>query len=285
MEGVWRPAAVMLFVNARGEVLLQLRNNIPTIRFANYWSCIGGGLEPGETPEQAMLREVDEELGIAPGSHEYIGSWRRMSGDIHIYASRLDATAESLMPGLTEGQRVAWHTPQAAMMLSLVPWLEDVLPSFVRSDVYRRLTLGAYAPVNEEAASVIFVNRAGELLIRLRDARPGLPFPSCWDLIGGALEAGETVAEAAARETVEELCIPLSGQVYWGAIQGIVRIHVFGAPLDLPAESLTLTEGQRVAWFAPALIEKLPLVPYMERLIPEFAASNVYRRIRDGLNA
>jgi 8-oxo-dGTP diphosphatase len=275
----------MLFVNARGEVLLQLRDNIPTIRFANYWGCIGGGIEQGETPEQAVLREVDEELGIAPEGHEYLGSWRRMSGDIHIYASRLDATADSLMPGLTEGQRVAWHTPQAAMMLPLVPWLEDVLPSFVRSDVYRRLTLGAYAPSNEEAASVIFVNRAGELLIRLRDARPGLPFASCWDLIGGALEDGETAAEAAVRETMEELCIPLLGPVYWDSIQGIVRIHVFAAPLDRPAESLTLTEGERVAWFAPERIKDLKLVPYMERLVPAFAASPVYRQIRDALNA
>ena len=150
----------MLFVNARGEVLLQLRDNIPSIRFPNHWGCIGGGVERGETPEQAMLREVDEELGIAPGPHEYIGTYNRHSGDIHIYTSRLDATAEALMPGLTEGQRVAWHTPQAAMMLPLVPWLEYVLPGFVRSEAYRRVTMGAYAPANEEAASVIFVNRA-----------------------------------------------------------------------------------------------------------------------------
>jgi len=281
MEGVWRPAAVMLFVNARGEVLLQLRDNIPSIRFPNHWGCIGGGVEPGETPEQAMLREVDEELGIAPGPHEYIGTYNRYSGDIHIYTSRLDATAKELMPGLTEGQRVAWHTPQAAMMLPLVPWLEYVLPGFVRSDAYRRMTMGAYAPANEEAASVIFVNRAGELLLRLRGSEPSLPFASHWDLIGGAMEGDESHQDAAVRETLEELELPLEGHRYWGAIQGIVRTHVYGAPLDVTAKDLTLLEGERVAWFSPEDAMSLPLVPYMERLLPAFTASPLYEELRD----
>ena len=273
----------MLFVNARGEVLLQLRDNIPSIRFPNHWGCIGGGVELGETPEQAMLREVDEELGIVPGPHEYIGTYNRFSGDIHIYTSRLDATAEELMPGLTEGQRVAWHTPQAAMMLPLVPWLEYVLPGFVRSEAYRRVTMGAYAPANEEASSVIFVNRAGELLLRLRSNIEGLPFAAHWDLIGGAMEDGESHEDAAVRETLEELELPLEGLRYWGAIQGIVRIHVYGAPLDSPAGDLTLLEGERVAWFLPGDAMSLPLVPYMERLIPAFAASRLYEELRDRL--
>ena len=280
MEGVWRPAAVMLFVNARGEVLLQLRDNVPTIRFPNHWGCIGGGVERGETPEQAMLREVREELGIAPGPHEYAGTYNGYSGDIHIYTSRLDVTAESLMPGLTEGQRVAWFAPQAAMMLPLVPWLEYTLPSFVRSDLYRRVTMGAYAPANEEAASVIFVNLDGELLLRLRDSHPELPWASHWDLIGGAMEDEESPEQAAVRETREELDLKLEGHRYWGAIQGIVRIHVYGAPLDAPAESLTLLEGERVAWFRQDDVASLPLVPYMEKLIPAFAASRIYEELR-----
>jgi 8-oxo-dGTP pyrophosphatase MutT (NUDIX family) len=227
-----------------------------------------------------MLREVDEELGITPNPHEYVGAYNRHSGDIFIFTSRLDTAAEALMPGLTEGQRVAWHSPQAAMMLPLVPWLEYVLPGFVRSDVYRRVTMGAYAPANEEAASVIFVNRRGELLLRLRSNLVGLPFAAHWDLVGGALEDDESHAEAVVRETLEELELRLEGHRYWGAIQGIVRIHVYGAPLDTPAEALTLNEGERVAWVSPGDAMALPLVPYMERLIPAFAASSLYDDLR-----
>jgi 8-oxo-dGTP pyrophosphatase MutT (NUDIX family) len=140
--------------------------------------------------------------------------------------------------------------------------------------------MGAYAPANEEAASVIFINRDGELLMRLRGSQPGLPWASHWDLIGGAMEDGESHEQAAVRETLEELELKLEGHRYWGAIQGIVRIHVYGAPLDAPAESLTLLEGERVAWFRPDDVASLPLVPYMEKLIPAFAASRLYEELR-----
>jgi 8-oxo-dGTP pyrophosphatase MutT (NUDIX family) len=117
----------------------------------------------------------------------------------------------------------------------------------------------------------------------LRGSQPGLPFASCWDLIGGALEGGESHEQAAVRETLEELELVLEGQRYWGAIQGIVRIHVHGAPLDTPAEALTLLEGERVAWFRPDHAMSLPLVPYMEKLIPAFAASRLYEELRTRL--
>jgi 8-oxo-dGTP diphosphatase len=130
-----------------------------------------------------------------------------------------------------------------------------------------------------EAASVIFVNRRGELLLRLRGNQPGLPYPSMWDLVGGAMEPGETHAEAIERETAEELCMALAGHAYWRLAQGDVPIHVYAAPLDTPAAQLTLTEGERIAWFPPEEAMKLPLVPYMAALLPAFASSELYSHL------
>lgn len=47
-----------------GKVLLQLRDNKPGINYPDTWSLIGGFIDDGETPEQAALREVEEEIGL-----------------------------------------------------------------------------------------------------------------------------------------------------------------------------------------------------------------------------
>jgi len=54
--------ASLIVENEKGEILLYLRDNIPTIPFPNHWDLFGGHIEEGETPERALVREVKEEL-------------------------------------------------------------------------------------------------------------------------------------------------------------------------------------------------------------------------------
>ena len=56
-------AQVLLFDRA-GRLLIYLRDENPAIPFPNHWDLFGGHLEKGETPEQALVREVKEEIGI-----------------------------------------------------------------------------------------------------------------------------------------------------------------------------------------------------------------------------
>ena len=50
-------------VDAEGRVLIAQRPEGKSL--AGLWEFPGGKVEPGETPEAALIRELDEELGIA----------------------------------------------------------------------------------------------------------------------------------------------------------------------------------------------------------------------------
>lgn len=46
--------------------LLQLRDDIPGIFYPGHWGFFGGHLDPGETPEVAVVRELKEEIDYTP---------------------------------------------------------------------------------------------------------------------------------------------------------------------------------------------------------------------------
>ena len=58
--------AVGVLVNSRGQFLLTSRPEGKV--YAGYWEFPGGKLEAGETVEQALRRELQEELGITIAS-------------------------------------------------------------------------------------------------------------------------------------------------------------------------------------------------------------------------
>jgi 8-oxo-dGTP diphosphatase len=49
-----------------GRFLMQLRDDYPAIMYPGHWGFFGGHLEPGETPEMGVRRELLEEIGYCP---------------------------------------------------------------------------------------------------------------------------------------------------------------------------------------------------------------------------
>ena len=106
-----KPVVVVIacaLVDDDGRVLIARRP--PGAAMAGMWEFPGGKLEKGETPEQCIIRELEEELGIkvkapclAPltfASHEY--------DDFHLLMPLYGARRWQGVPRAREGQKLAW---------------------------------------------------------------------------------------------------------------------------------------------------------------------------------
>jgi 8-oxo-dGTP diphosphatase len=144
---VHRFSSVVL-VDERGWLLLQERDEHPVID-PERWGFPGGGVEPGESYEQAAYRELAEETGIEMRSglelfgtfdvhHEHSGS----DDEFTLWAGTTDATDADIRCG--EGRQIVFVDPERARGLDLTAAAAIVMPLFLASDLYRRLSNGAH---------------------------------------------------------------------------------------------------------------------------------------------
>ncbi|MEO1146522.1 MAG: NUDIX hydrolase [Cyanobacteria bacterium J06638_22] len=88
--------AAIAILHHDGHFLLQLRNDIPTIRFPGLWGFFGGHIEPGESPEVAMHRELLEEIGYAPPTLLKFDTYYDESTVRHVFHAPLDVPLDVL---------------------------------------------------------------------------------------------------------------------------------------------------------------------------------------------
>ncbi|USQ85855.1 NUDIX hydrolase [Streptomyces phaeoluteigriseus] len=118
--------AVAIIANRRGDLLLHLRDDLPNIAWANHWSVLGGGCDPGETPAEAIVRELDEEAGLAAEHLTELFDIRdeHGSGQIITFFSGSWDGDETALP-LAEGVKLQFFAPEHIDILTIPPFIRD----------------------------------------------------------------------------------------------------------------------------------------------------------------
>ena len=208
-----RVAAYAVMLRERdGDVEVLLSRLAPRVSRAELWTLPGGGLDHGEDPRAALIREVHEETGldatVGETAHVYSAHLPRASRDgqlIDAHAIRIvydgwvapDAPDPQVMEIDGSTVEAAWK-PLSAVLSGDVPVAALVVEALAQHGPVRLQRVAAYAVVVRASPS----SGGPELLLTRLSARAA--HPGRWTLPGGGVAHGERPAAALEREVEEE---------------------------------------------------------------------------------
>ena len=243
-----RVAAYAVMLREReGDVEVLLSRLAPRVSRAELWTLPGGGLDHGEDPRAALIREVHEETGldatVGETAHVYSAHLPRSSRDgqlVDAHAIRIvydgwvapDAPAPQVMEIDGSTVEAAWK-PLSAVLAGYVPVAALVGEALAQHGPVRLQRMAAYAVVVRASPT----SDGREVLLTRLSARAA--HPGRWTLPGGGVAHGERPAAALEREVEEEcglVCVAgdlldvhdthFSGQAPSGRIEDYHGVHL-----------------------------------------------------------
>jgi 8-oxo-dGTP diphosphatase len=160
-----RPLVVLqaVLLSSEGRVLLGIRSDL------RGWELPGGTLEPGESAEQALLREIREETGLEVRVERHVGDYVRRGFRPHTAKVYRCSPCGGLLhssPG-SEVLALDWFEPEG-LPDTLFPWYREPLAD--------ALAEREASPVRREefqGLSAVLAGMRIDLRMRLSDNRAG----------------------------------------------------------------------------------------------------------------
>jgi 8-oxo-dGTP diphosphatase len=277
-----------------------------TAEFPGLWSLPGGGVEQGEHPDDAVLREFREETGFevrVAGVHAVTADVARLpsSGDLeHTDRIVYDVVAyggnlSNEVEGTTD--LVDWAGPAELDAWPLMPFTARILGLPVPPAPIENATgvperrpervqrFGAYAVATDPAGRILLTKIA-----------EGYPAAGRWHLPGGGTDHGETPVQGLARELVEETgqhgrvgdllqvshrydpaaLGPEGVPVDWHVIRVVFRVLI-GAPSEPVVTEAAGGSTEIAAWFTLAEAAKLPLTEIAHAAVDAVTRESVHK--------
>ena len=125
-----RNVACCILYNDKREVMLQKKTLDHIAR--GRWCCFGGEIEAGETPPQAVKREMKEEMGFSLRTsffieRDYSVLNRTLTGKEYVFLAKLNDT---FLVNLREGAGFAFFSENETKEIKIVPTHRYLLKRF-----------------------------------------------------------------------------------------------------------------------------------------------------------
>jgi len=121
----------LIIENLEGRVLLMLRDNKLTIPYPNYWTLLGGFVEEGETLEEALKREIMEELNYKIKDFKFFGKYfsedkeRNLLKEHNVFYTVGDYKCSDF--DLGEGQEIRFFSKDEILKLKVPPIARKII--------------------------------------------------------------------------------------------------------------------------------------------------------------
>ncbi len=126
-------------IQCEGKYLLQKRDANPDVIYGGYWGLFGGAIELGETPFQAVIREVLEEINITIDPNlitklTYVPMGQKIHRAISrfYFFSMIDAK-EAKNIRLTEGEKYSFFDLDDLEDLRIAPYDQFIIDLYANS--------------------------------------------------------------------------------------------------------------------------------------------------------